>query len=297
MSRIFLTGASGFIGSHLSSRFKKENIHFEPFTGDLTSFESVAKKIKDGNYETIVHLAGISNFKDCESKPDKAFSVNVTGTINLLEALLREKKKVRFIFTSTAHVYHISGDHVTINEDSTVQPKSIYGRSKLLAEKVIEEYFQKYDLGQAIVFRLFNHTHKTQTGPYFFSELLYQINNLKSSSNEEKEVRLGNLFIQRDFSLVSDLVELIMKAVTKKIDWQYNIFNVCSGNTYQLSELVTSLFKHLDENIKVIEDKSKARANDPIRISGNNQKTKYYFNWHPLKRDAESFINEFLKNV
>jgi GDP-4-dehydro-6-deoxy-D-mannose reductase len=294
--KVLITGANGFIGHKLCARLDKEIIDFDKFSGDITHFSNVQSQLESGQYSTIFHFAGVSNVGDCNNFPDKAYSVNVTGTFNLLEAIKRSGRKTKIIFPSTAHVYatpDINTHNKLIHESFSVDPKSIYAFTKLQAEKIIQYYFEHHDIGEAIVLRLFNHSHKSQKGPFFFPQLIAQINAINGNSNL---IKVGNLEMSRDFSLVSDLINLLVLTTKEKLTNKFELFNVCSSRPRLLKDLAIELSQALGKVVNFEIDPEKLRPGEPAFVVGSNKKIKNSFKWSPQNYSNQEFIERFLSD-
>lgn len=292
---ILVTGSRGFIGSNLLASMSSLKPH--SFRGDISSFENVSNQINEIKPDIIFHLAAISNISDCEKFPDKAFAINVQGTFNLLESIQKLRKRVRFIFPSTSHVYKpVTGENkeFRIDESFPIGPHTVYGKTKLLCEEAIKAYYLNYQMGQAIVLRLFNHTHYTQNGPFFFPQLRDQI--LKKQENDtNSELLVGNLNIFRDFSLIPDLLKLFTLSMNSEMHEDLSIFNVCSGNPRKLESLATELSKALKVETKFHVDPSRVRKNEPKLVVGSNVKVRNYLGWEPSELSDQDFIEAYLK--
>lgn len=289
--KILVTGSHGFIGKHLT-KLERQNASIFPFFGDIQSFDETYKIISSNKFDVIYHLAGMSNVADCQLKPDRAYSVNVLGTFNVLESLKRLNYKTRLIFASTAHVYAPVLDSSIIDESFAVSPGNIYPFTKYCSENLIKDYFSSGTMGNAIILRLFNHTHVSQTGPFFFPQLLSQIN-----STLDGKVRVGNLDIFRDFSLISDLMTLFFNIEHSEINEFVATYNVCSGQVRNLKSLAEELATQLGKRIIFETDPAKLRNNEPKFVVGSNLKAKSTFNWEPRKRTDKEFIQSFLREI
>lgn len=293
-TKILITGANGFIGSHLCKKLEFEGIPFLKFNGELQDFINVNQQIK--NITTIFHLGGMSNVSDCERYPDKAFNINVTGTFNLLEAIKRSGSQTRLIFPSTSHVYSptpFSDKPIRITEESKLLPGSIYALTKLRAENLIQYYYQNNNMGSAIIFRLFNHAHKSQKGPFFFPQMISQMLLTEVTPNK---IKVGNLDIYRDFSTIQDLINLLLISIDKKTTSETEIFNVCSSQPRLLRDLLGELAKALGKNVIFELDKQKVRDGEPISVIGSNEKIKKTFNWSPATLSNKEFIQKLLSD-
>jgi GDP-4-dehydro-6-deoxy-D-mannose reductase len=292
--KVLVTGANGFIGYHLCRRLEEKSIPYEAFVGNITDFQNVYSQLYQKNYTTIFHLAGLSNISDCEVDPSKAFSINVTGTFNLLESIRKMGTKIRFIFPSTSHVYAPITElasKVKISEEFPVKPSNVYSITKLQAESLISHYFKNHSLGQAVVFRLFNHTHHSQKGPFFFPQLLSQL----KQEPLVREIKMGNINIYRDFGLVQDLINIFEHSMNATTFDDFDIFNLCSGQPRLLKDLIYELVNFMKKDVKIIEDENKVRKNEPLHVVGDNYKILSKLNESIPERSNIEFIEKFMK--
>ncbi|UYL08291.1 GDP-mannose 4,6-dehydratase [Bdellovibrio sp. SKB1291214] len=296
MPAVLITGHAGFLGTRLQTALSSSGFKAVLFEGDITDFKNVQEQLSKSEFDSIVHLAGISNVKDCEENPAKAVAVNVQGTAFLLEALVRLKRKARFVFASTGQVYHIpeGAKDVLLNEQSPVAPPNYYAKTKWMAEAIISQYFSSFDIGNAVVLRLFNHSHSSQTGPFFFPSL-YRSILAKKGSVQKESIPVGNLELFRDFSSVDDLIALLLKVLVRDLVAPYSVFNVSSGQTRKLRDLAEALAANLEVNVEFQLDPSRLRSDDPYLIKASSEKAQSVFNWKPhVGTDAE-YIQSFLK--
>ena len=154
--KIGLTGSTGSLGKTILKKNKK--FIFNIFKDDIRDRNKVFKWVDKNNFDVVIHLAAIVPIKEVIKNPNKAKSVNFTGTKNLVDACI--KKRINwFFFASTSHVYKSSNRK--ISEISLKKPISYYGKTKLLAEKYIKQKFEfakiKYCIG-----RIFSTTNNDQ---------------------------------------------------------------------------------------------------------------------------------------
>lgn len=292
---VLLTGHKGFIGSNLKTRLESNGIEVVCFNGDITSFENVLNQVEKSNFSAIYHLAAISSVPICNANPEKAFNVNVTGTFNLLESLKRAKKSVHFIFPSTSHVYGSPKGRDTIEIDETfpLKPSSVYAHTKVASEKLIEDYFTNESIGRATVLRLFNHTHHTQDGPFFFPQLYKQI---LSADQNNNVIRTGNLELYRDFSSISSLIEKLILSLETLPETNFEIFNVCSSQPRKLNDLAIELSRQLGKQVEFHTDESLLRKDEPISIIGSSKKLQSHLKFSHDSKSTAEFIEDFLSD-
>lgn len=128
---ILITGGSGSLGSELKLIFQNSisPTHDEL---DITNFEQIKDFLKNNNIETIIHTAAVTSVRKCEEQKDLAWRVNVEGTRNLVDAILKSKSKINFVYVSTACVF--DGHSEMYDENSIPYPENFYSLTKLLGE-------------------------------------------------------------------------------------------------------------------------------------------------------------------
>ena len=188
-------------------------------------------------------MAAIVPIKEVIKNPNKAKSVNFTGTKNLVDACI--KKRINwFFFASTSHVYKSSNRK--ISEISLKKPISYYGKTKLLAEKYIKQKFEfakiKYCIG-----RIFSTTNKDQKKNYLVPDLKYKIRNSK------EKILLKNLNHYRDFISMEDISRIIFVLLKKRFN---GILNLGSGNGIYLKDIAKIIAKRYKKKI-IFDDNKK----------------------------------------
>jgi UDP-glucose 4-epimerase len=247
--KILLTGGEGFIGSSFVKKFYKE-FDFVIISSKKNDFKKIAKTeylsitnkkiiktIENLNPDIVIHLAGLSGLKKCETEPEKAFDVNVNGTTNVIKGCLKINAKL--IFISTREVYG-STINKESNENDSLNPINIYGKTKMEAEKIIQNTAKNSKLNY-IILRLTN-----VYGPGTNSGVNYMI---KESLNEGKiSVNGGEQVL--NFIFIEDVIELIhLVILNSKLFRQ--IFNIGSKDTISLKKFVEILIGLLNNKVDV----------------------------------------------
>ena len=257
---VLVTGGAGFIGSHtvdailanglevwvldnLSSGYvrnlskwrKHPKLHFEK--GDITQYKAVDRLVR--RVEAIVHLAAVVSPTISMRKPELTNAVNVSGTLNLLRAGLRNGVQ-RIVFASSSSVYGKS-KNTPISEDNPLDPITPYGASKLDAEKYCQAYYKAYGL-ETISLRYFNvYGERQRSNPYSGVIAIFARNLLRG----KRPVIHGDGKQTRDFIHVSDVVNANLLALQSKkgIGEAFNIGTGRSTSIRQLSHLMASLLR------------------------------------------------------
>lgn len=248
--RFLITGGAGFIGRWIVKRLIEEGHHMDVLDDlsngsktNLAEFEgteclksfvvgdvrdkAMVEKMFDSNPDVCIHLAAQINVQESINKPQKTFSVNVEGTRNILEAAKRHGTKV--VFVSTCMVYDVGS---AITETGRVNPKSPYAESKLRAEKLALDYWQKYKL-PVTVLRPFN-----AYGPFQRSDAEGGVVSIfvKSAINNEPLSIFGSGEQTRDFLYVEDCAAFILEAALSN-DATGEIINAGTGREVSINQL------------------------------------------------------------
>ena len=315
---ILVTGGAGYIGSHcvmallennndvvifdnlstghietVQTLQKYGNVEFQQ--GDLTNFDDINSVFKNFNIEKVVHFAAFSQVGESVVNPQKYYINNVCGTINLLRAMLENNAK-KIVFSSTAATY---GEpiYIPIDEKHPQNPINPYGQSKLMIEKIMDDYNKAYEL-KSVRLRYFNVAGadlKSRIGEWHDPETHLIPNILKSTFNNGKTFQMfGDDYDTKDGTCVRDYINVEDLAQAHLLALKYldeggetNFFNLATndGNTvkevFRLCEEVTN--KKIDVKI------CSRREGDPETLVADNTKAKQILNWQP-KRDLEHSV-------
>ena len=276
MIKCAITGYSGVLGKRI---LKKLPFKFIFFRGNISNFQEVENWVLKNNFQVLIHLAAIVPTSLVKKKYKKAYAVNVSGTKNLINALLKKKDcKIWFFFSSTSHVYRLSNSMRKIEEKEKLAPSSLYGKTKLLAEKaLLKKFYDKKNI-KLCIGRIFSFTDKTQKKPYVIPSILSKIKLTKS-----KNINLKNTNHFRDFISTKDISTTIYKLYLKK---RSGIFNIGLGKKINLKDIAILIGKKYDKKIK-FSDNSKISY-----LISNNKKIKKY-----LPKKTIDPVKEILSNI
>ncbi|MFC1854846.1 NAD-dependent epimerase/dehydratase family protein [Candidatus Dependentiae bacterium] len=254
--KVLITGGAGFIGSNLSKALVDAGAHvtildnfstgnvenlnnvlhkIELIVGDIRSKEDCGKAVADKS--VIFHMAAIASVPEAEKNPQKCKEINVMGTKTLFSATADQKLAPKIIFSSSAAVY---GDHKGVCRESIKpNPLSIYAVSKLEGERLCQNYCKRNN-ACAIALRYFNVYGKTQAQKKENSGVIATFTAaLKSGC---KITFFGDGSQMRDYVHVSKVVDANMVAAASIIP-EFDIFNVASGKSISLTQLIRNLEK------------------------------------------------------
>lgn len=305
--RVLVTGAGGFIGSHLVEALLEIGVKVRAFVkyngrddwgmlSDLSieaqkSIEVVAGDIRDPFFvhkavcgcDYVFHLAALIGIPYSYVAPNDYVSVNVEGTVNILQACMEERVS-RIVHTSTSEVYG-TAQYVPINEKHPLQGQSPYSASKIGADKMAESYYNSFDL-PVVTVRPFN-----TFGPRQSARAL--IPTVISQALTCDKLTLGSLEPVRDMTFVKDTVQGFIKAslCDEAVGHVVNL-GVGSGNT--VGDIARMILKIMNKDDMVIEQ-NPARVRPPksevMRLVSDNSKARELFGWQP-RYDIEQGLTE-----
>ncbi len=297
MSKTLVTGAGGFIGSHLTEELVKKGKNVRAFVrynsrddrglledlpkeiqdqietvpGDLKDPDGVRKAVK--GCSTIYHLAALIAIPYSYVRPLDFIQTNVVGTANLLNACLENDSLEKVIHTSTSEVYG-TAQYLPIDEKHPLQAQSPYAASKIAADKLAESYHLSFGLPVAIL-RPFN-----TFGPR--QSLRAIIPTVISQALKEKKIRLGNTRPRRDFLFVRDTVrgftEVAMcdAAVGK-------VVNIGTGRDVAIDELVTKILdlSGRQKEIEIEDRRIRPDKSEVMHLLSDTRLAQELFSWTP----------------
>jgi nucleoside-diphosphate-sugar epimerase len=250
LDKVFITGATGFIGSHLvdhltqrraaisvlvrdrADRILEKRPQISVVTGDLKRPFSI------GDAATVFHLAAISHVNRALEEPQQTFETNTAGTIGVLEAIRRSPYAQKLVFISTAHVYG-APCYVPVDEDHPVHAHEPYAASKLAAEAFVSAYSSAYGI-PTVVARLFNTYGPRQHPDFIIPSIIRQ-------ALTRDTLTMGNLSPTRDFTYINDvIVALLLLAEDGR-----GVYNVASGIEVSIKALVARVGEILGKHLTV----------------------------------------------
>lgn len=307
MIKILVTGADGFIGSHLVEALVRQGYQVKAFClynsfNTLGWLEDVANDVK-GNFEifsgdvrdpngvrtavkgcdTILHLAALIAIPYSYHSPDSYLDTNIRGTLNILQAA-RDFNVSKVIHTSTSEVYG-SAQFVPITEDHPLQGQSPYSASKIGADQMAYAFYSSFDTPVAIL-RPFNTYGPRQSARAVIPTIISQI------VAGKRQIKLGALTPTRDFTFVQDTVRgFIAAAETEKTLGK--VTNIGSGFEISIGEMVEVIAEAMGVNVEVVEDKRRLRPekSEINRLWAGTEKAKTRIGWAPEFGGRDGFIN------
>jgi len=295
MKNLLITGCSGFLAPFLidalmdtGGDIKMSGITEVPgytsskitvYNIDITDRGRVFDVVEKVKPDVVFHLAAISNVGFSWEHQELTYQINFIGSSNLLEALAAFSPQCRVLLMSSAELYGAS-DVDKMNEALPTCARNPYALSKIAMEMAADLYIQS--MGMDIVkLRSFNFTGPGQDRKFVASDFSCQIAEIEKGKREPV-IRVGNLSAVRDISDVRDIARylaVISRGVKEKETG--GIYNLCSGNTYSIRDILDILLSLSARKIDVLVDKDKFRPIDVPRLAGDNGLIKKTFNLRP----------------
>ena len=302
--RAFITGISGFAGKYLAQYLLENNIEVFGIdrTGseikdcdvrecDVLDKEKVFSIIAEVKPDYVFHLAAISSVGKSFEEPQITKKVNVKGTKNLFDGIVEAGIKPTVLVISSLQIYG-KPDKVPITEDAELRPASPYAESKVEQEKLCEEYADKFKI---IISRSFNHTGPGQNADFVWPSFAKQI--VEIETGKLKELHVGNLDVERDFSDIRDIAKAYILAVEK---CEPGVYNICSGKSYNIKKMLDTLISYSTAEIKVVVDETRIRKADVPVLYGDHSKFTAATGWQPkipLEQTLKDILEYWRKNI
>ena len=308
--KILVTGADGFIGSHLVEELIKSGHKVKAFvfynsfnswgwldtlpSELLSEIEIFAGDVRDPNgvreamkgIDIVFHLAALIAIPYSYHSPDSYVDTNIKGTLNILQAA-KELKTERVLVTSTSEVYG-TAQYVPIDEKHPFQGQSPYSATKIGADRLAESFFRSFDLPVTIV-RPFNTYGPRQSARAVIPTIITQL--LQGA----KEIKLGSLSPTRDFNYVKDTVNGFLE-IAKSDRTIGQEINIATQDEISIGKLAMEMIIQINPAAKIICDEQRLRPenSEVNRLLGCNEKIIKLTDWQP-KYDLKHGISETIK--
>lgn len=314
--KVLVTGACGFIGSHLTEELVRNGAQvrafvfynsfnswgwldvlpkeildqIEVFPGDIRDPNGVREAVK--GVDTVFHLAALIAIPFSYRCPDAYVDTNIKGTLNVLQAA-RDFEVSRTLITSTSEVYG-TAKYVPIDELHPFQGQSPYAATKIGADRLAEAFYRSYDMPITIV-RPFNTYGPRQSARAVIPTIITQL------LAGHEEIRLGSLSPTRDFNYVKDVVKGSLEIAKSPLTIGEEI-NIATEQEVSIGQLAEELIRQINPGARVTCDTQRLRPekSEVQRLLGSNEKIRRLTRWQPkytLQQGLSETIEFFSQNL
>jgi GDP-4-dehydro-6-deoxy-D-mannose reductase len=296
--KALITGVTGFAGSHLAELLLKEGVSVHGilrwrskmdnieliknkmnlYEADLLDAHSLYKVIDDIRPNYIFHLAAQSYVQSSWASPSNTIEINVTGTVNIFEAVRKTGLNTAIQIACSSEEYgRVYKNELPISENNPLRPLSPYAVSKLAMDYLGYQYFESYGMN-IIRTRGFNHTGPRRGDVFAESTFAKQIAEIEKGK-KEPVVYVGNLDARRDYTDVRDMVRAYYLAVQKCKSGE--VYNIATGSSWKIKDVLDLLLSYSKVKIKIEKDKSRMRPSDVEVLIGDATKFRKQTGWKP----------------
>ncbi len=317
MTKVLITGITGFAGNYLSDYLLKQN-KFEVsgtylndkslanldnkdslklYKVDLLDPDATDKLVQYEKPDYLFHLAALTSAKKSFSDPKETFVNNVSGQINLLESIIKSgHTDTKILVVSSAEVYGlVKAEDLPIDEETPFNPTNPYSVSKLAQDFLGLQYFNSNNLNIVRV-RPFNHVGPKQAPHFVVSAFANKIALIEKG--KESVMTVGNLESKRDFTDVRDMVRAYVLALEKGKSG--DVYNLGSGKSHKISEILEIMRGMSKTEIKIEEDPSLIRPSDDPELLCDSSKFENLTGWKPeipIEKTLEDTLEYFREIV
>jgi GDP-4-dehydro-6-deoxy-D-mannose reductase len=283
---VLVSGASGFVGRHLLELLGDEAA---PLEVDVTDAAAVADAIRARRPAAIIHLAALSWVPESWREPARAWEVNVVGTVNVLEAVGRERPDARVLAVSTGEVYG-KAERFPTPEDAPVAPLSPYAASKAAAEVACTQ--ARLTGLDVVVTRAFQHEGPGRDERFAVGSWTHQLAELELAGGGV--LRVGNLDVERDIADVRDVCRAYRLLLEPSV--AAGVYNVATGRTVRLARVVDLLVDLTRVPVTVEQDPDRLRPADIPVQCGDASRLREATGWEP-KIPLEQTLADMLETA
>lgn len=271
MKKVFIFGLDSFTGVYLKRHLIEKGYDVygsilrgskseKVFICDITNQYNVDLIFDQINPDFIFILAGIS--RSVNENPSEVYNINIFGPLNILESLKKKKiNPTKIIFSSSASVYGIYDNE--ISEDHIKNPINHYGNSKLVAENMITNFFDEFNI---IITRPFNYFGLGQNKFFIIPKILNHFKFFEKS--KPQDLVLGNLNVFREFNDVLDVVDCYYRLMN--IKGSSIKVNICSNRKISISDVLKIAFEFTKSDVNIISDNKHKRKNELVNLQGDD---------------------------
>ena len=311
--KVLVTGADGFIGSHLTETLVRQGYRvrafvlynslgswgwlehcapdvkgkFEVFPGDIRDPHGVKEAMK--GCDAVLHLAALIAIPYSYHSPDTYVDTNVKGTLNVLQAA-RELGVKRLVHTSTSEVYG-TARFVPITEEHPLQGQSPYSATKIAADQLAYSFYTSFDV-PVVIARPFNTYGPRQSARAVIPTIITQI------ANGQRQIKLGSVSPTRDFNYVADTVTGFMAALESERGIG-EVINLGSNFEISIGDTAHAIADAMGTSIEIVTDGQRMRPekSEVERLWASNTKARELLGWEPKYGGRDGFMRGMRETI
>jgi GDP-4-dehydro-6-deoxy-D-mannose reductase len=269
-----VTGGAGFAGSHLVALLPESAAPTRSEL-DLLDSSAVTAFVRDLQPRAVVHLAAQASVGRSWQAPGETLRTNLDMTLNLLDAVRREAPGASVLLVGSGEIYG-APERLPVDEDARLRPQNPYAVSKAACDLLGGQYADAHGM-RVVRTRPFNHAGPGQSEEYVVGTLTRQVAEAELAGRDDAVLKVGNLDAARDFTDVRDVV----RAYAAAIGLLAGAYNVCSGRSVSVRDLVELLGRVASLEVRAEVDPKRVRRHDVPEIRGSAKRLQDATDWRP----------------
>lgn len=296
---LLVTGAGGFVGRHVCNALTVAGTDFIRSEADITDRDKVRAMIGDIRPKYCLHMAAIAAVGVAHAQPERAWTVNLHGTLNIAEAIRDLAPDCRMIFISSSDIYGASfRSSVPLDEQALLSPLNTYAATKASADLALGAMAAT---GLSLLrIRPFNHTGPGQAPDFVVPAFARQIASIEAGLSPPV-IKVGSLSAERDFLDVRDVAQAYVSSIqTIETIPQNTLLNLASGMPRRIEDILSALLALSKVDIRIEVDPNRLRPSDIPRAVGNAARARTMLDWQPTipwEKTLADVLDEWRKHI
>ncbi len=292
--KLLLTGANGFVGQYVQAALPCVPL---PDGLDLRDPAALTAAVASIQPDAVLHLAAQSFVPASFENPRETFDINLTGTLNLLEALQATGFGGRMLFVGSGDTYgQVAEAALPVREDHPLRPRNPYAVSKVAAEALCYQWSQTSGF-EIVMVRPFNHIGPGQSPRFAIADFARQVTEIRLG-RRAPVLQVGDIDVTRDFTDVRDVV----RAYGLLLEGGRNgeVYNVCSGREYRIRDLLQQLITLAGVEATIEQDPARLRRAEQRRMVARFEALHRDTGWQPaisMEESLQDLLNDWEKQL
>ncbi len=292
--KLLLTGANGFVGRYVRAALPCIPL---PDGLDLRDPAALTAAVASIQPDAVLHLAAQSFVPASFKSPRETFDINLTGTLNLLEALQAAEFRGRMLFVGSGDTYgQVAEAALPVREDHPLRPRNPYAVSKVAAEALCYQWSQTAGF-EIVMVRPFNHIGPSQSPRFAIADFARQVTEIRLG-RRAPVLQVGDIDVTRDFTDVRDVV----RAYSLLLEQGQNgeVYNICSGREYSIRDLLQQLITLAGVEATIEQDPARLRRAEQRRMVASFAALHRDTGWQPaipMEESLQDLLNDWEKQL